>query len=135
MSDRELTPAELIKNRIQLKTWLDHETKRMNEYFAPVAKQIEEIDNQLLSMLNEQGCESFKSEHGTAYKSTIMNVKVENRDDLIDAALEHWDEFGNELLLVSAQKDTVKQYMESHKGALPPGLSISYFTRVNIRRT
>jgi hypothetical protein len=130
----EKTPADLIKDRIQLDAWLKHERKRLEEYFAPVAKQIEDIDNKLLGMLNEQKCDSFKTEHGTAYKSNILNVKVENRDALIDYAMDNWDEIGNELLMVSAQKDAVKNYMDAHDGKTPPGLSTSWFTRVNIRR-
>jgi hypothetical protein len=131
----DCTPAELIKRRIELDAWLKHETKRMNEYFKPTADMITTLDNEILARLNSVGTDSFKTEHGTAYKSNILNVKVENRDELVDWALEHWDDGGNEMLMVSAQKDAVKNYMDGNEGKPPPGTSTSWFTRVNIRRT
>lgn len=129
------TPGELIQARIGLDTYLKAEMAQLDTYYKPMREWLQAADNKLLELLNEQGCDSFKTEHGTAYRSVITSVKVEDRTKFIDFVLDAWDTFGNEMLMASPQKDAVKRYAEEHNGALPPGLSTSAFTRVNIRRS
>lgn len=129
------TPGEIIKARIGLDTYLKAEMARLDTYYKPMREWLQAADNKLLDLLNEQGCDSFKTEFGTAYRSVITSVKVEDRTKFIDFVLDAWDTFGNEMLMASPQKDAVKRYAEEHNGALPPGLSTSAFTRVNIRRS
>lgn len=129
------TPGEIIKARIGLDTYLKAEMARLDTYYKPMREWLQAADNKLLELLNEQGCDSFKTEHGTAYRSVITSVKVEDRTKFIDFVLDAWDTFGNEMLMASPQKDAVKRFAEENNGALPPGLSTSAFTRVNIRRS
>jgi hypothetical protein len=39
------------------------------------------------------------------------------------------------MLLASIQKEATRQYMQDHAGAPPPGVTIGWFQRVNVRRT
>lgn len=130
-----LTADQIVSEVLRIEDHVAAESKRFSEYLAPSKARVEELKNRLLSMLNEQGCDSFKTEHGTAYKSTLMNLKVEDREKFLDLCNEQWDDFGSEALLVSAQKDAVKHWMDTHGGQPPIGTSISFFTRVNIRRS
>jgi|HubBroStandDraft_2_1064218.scaffolds.fasta_scaffold00003_24 hypothetical protein len=131
------TPGEIIKARIGLDTYLKAEMARLDTYYKPMREWLQAADNKLLELLNEQGCDSFKTEHGTAYRSVITSVKVEDREKFLDFVLDetNWDKYGNEMLMASPQKDAVKRFAEEHNGVLPPGLSTSAFTRVNIRRS
>lgn len=129
-----ITPADLIQKYISVRDHIAAENKRYSEYIAPYNKEMDDIGNQLLAMLNEQKCENFKTEFGTAYKSTLMNAKVADRDKFIDFAFDNWDAIGNELLIVSAQKDAIRQHMEGNNGQPPPGVEVGFFTRVNIRK-
>lgn len=139
-----MTADDLVVEALKLKDHVAAQTKAFNEYCAKYKSRIEEIENQLLAMLNEQKIESVRTDHGTAYKSTLLNVSVSpdgedyngarGREAVLDFALEHWDAIGNDLLLVSVQKDAVKRYLEEH-GKPPPGVQTSWFTRVNIRRS
>ena len=52
-----------------------------------------------------------------------------------DFLMEDWDAWGNDMMLVNVTKDAVKRYMEEHSGQLPPGISISHFQRLNIKRS
>lgn len=145
----ETTAEKLVSRHLVLKDWLAAETKRFDEHLANAKKEMEDIDNQLLAMLNSQGMDSFKTDSGTAYLSTLMNVGTEvdlpyinsngeqvfGKNALLDFAIEHWDEIGSEMLMVSAQKDAVKKWMEEHEGTPPPGCKIGFFTRVNVRRS
>ena len=131
----KMTAADLVKKYLALKDHCTSEEKRFNEHLSQYRKEMEQISQQLLDMANTQGCDSFATEHGTAYKSRLMNVKVEDRDRLLDFADEHWQEIGSDLLLISAQKEAVRRWMEENNNQPPPGLKIDWFTRINVRRS
>jgi hypothetical protein len=145
-----MTAEQLIAERFAIDDKIKAANKVLAEHVAPHKARMEQIDIELMTILNQMGDDkaSISTDVGTAYKSHLLNVSIDpeseycNETDgvscgrmaLLDFALEHWDEIGNELLLVQPQKDAVKSYMESHDGNPPPGLKISWFTRVNVRR-
>ena len=131
----KLTPAELIKQYHELNAWLEAETKRLEDYFGPHRKRLEEIKNQLLAMANELKVDSFPTEFGTAYKSTIVTPKITDKEKYLDWVLENWDMAGDMLQIAAPQKKAVDAYMQEHNGSLPPFVEISSFTRMNINRS
>ncbi len=131
-----LAAAELIKEHTVLDDFIDSENKKFADHLKPHKKRQEEIRNLLLSLLNEQKTNSMSTDHGTAYISTIMTPKITDRDKYLDFVLAAWDLGGNEMLQLSApQKDALKTYIESHNDKTPPGVEVSYFNRLNIRRS
>ena len=64
----------------------------------------------------------------------LMNTKIEDQAALFDFIAEHWEEVGDEAKL-NIKIDAVKQHMEQNDGRPPPGMSVSYFTRLNIKRS
>lgn len=142
----ELTAEQLIEEHNKLEDFIKAESKRFAEFLKPQKDRLEEIGNQLLALSNTQKWDSIRTDAGTAYRSTLLNVSVSpeglpytngtaGREALLDFALDHWDDIGNDLLLISAQKDAVKKYMEDHEGKPPPGCKVSWFTRINIRKS
>jgi hypothetical protein len=143
------TAEQLIAEHNKLDDWIKTETKRFSEFMKPHKERLEAIGNDLLALSNLQKWDSVRTEAGTAYRSTLLNVSVSpeglpyehdgqksiGREALLDFALDHWDDIGNDLLLVSAQKDAVKKFMEVNDGKPPPGITTSWFTRINIRRS
>ena len=144
----EATAEQLITEHNKIEAFVKAETKRFSDFVAPHKTRLEEIGNQLLALSNTQKWDSIRTDAGTAYRSTLLNVSVSpdalpydtekgasvGREALLDFALDHWDDIGNDLLLVSPQKDAVKKYMESNEGKPPPGVKTSWFTRINIRK-
>ena len=129
-----LNAADLIQEYRRTDDWVTKETARFTEHLAPTKKRLEEIKGVLLGMLNEQKTNSMSTDNGTCYISTIMTPKITDRDKYLDFVNENWESIGNELLQVSApQKSALKTYMEEHNDALPPGVEVSYFNRVNIK--
>jgi len=151
--DQVLNPTaeQLIEEHNKLDDWLKAEAKRFGEFCRPYKDRLEAIGNQLLALSNTAKWESIKTDAGTAYRSTLLNVSVSpeglpyaregqehpsvGREALLDFALDSWDDIGNDLLLISAQKDAVKKYMEDHEGKPPPGVKVGWYTRINIRRS
>ena len=128
------TPADLIKTYNETKAFIDAEVKRFEEYSKPFKEKLNQIANQLLAVSNQQGVNSFSTEFGTAYRSTILNTKIEDREKYVDFVLDHWDDIGSGMLQVGVTKDAVKQYMDDNAGQPPPGITISYYTRINVNR-
>jgi len=149
----EETADELIKLHLSLKDYIAGETKRLAEFLAPHKARLEEIDNKLFAKLKELGTgdrANLATDSGTAYISNLMNVSISpegapytpeqgearvGREALLDFALDHWDEIGNELLMFQPQKDAVKRWMETHDGQPPPGIKIGWFQKVNVNRS
>ena len=147
-----LSAELLIKEHFALSDKLKDANKKFAEYCAPTKARLEEIDAQLLQLLNALSTgdkKSISTDLGTAYVSNLLNVSIDpeaepyvnaggesqvGRMALLDFALENWEDIGADLLLVSPQKDAVKRWIEEH-GKPPPGLKISYFARVNVRRS
>ena len=130
-----MTPDDLVAEYLRVKDFVASETKRFTEHVLPHKTRMLEIENQLLNILNQAGHESARTEHGTYYKSTLLNVKIEDREMLLDYANDHWDTVGNDLLMISVKKEAVKQIMENNSGKPPPGVSTSFYTNLNIRRS
>lgn len=130
----EPTASDLVAESNQLEEHLLAQTKAFADWCKPYKDRLDEIRNLLLAMLNEQGCDSFKTDHGTAYRSVIDTFRMSDREAFLDFVLENWDERGEMLQLSSPKKDAVRDYMETHDGKLPPHVEVSSFTRVNIRK-
>lgn len=145
------TDEQLIKKHIELDDWIKAENKRFASHLEPHKQMLEVISNEFLRRFNERKSENSKTEYGTAYISTLLNIAVSpegapyvrgddsaptsvGREALLDFALDHWDEIGNEMLIISAQKDSVRCWMDEHNGVPPPGIKVEWFRRVNIRR-
>ena len=133
----ELTndPAALILARVQLDTWLKTESKRLSDYFAPYRARLQQMDEKLLGLSLSQKWENFKTEHGTAYRTTTLTPKIEDRDKFLDFCLDNWDEVGNALMQLRAPAvEPFREFMDAHDKAFPPGTTGTFDTHINIRR-
>lgn len=122
----------------------------------PMNKRKELLEQAMMILLNEQNAESVKTEHGTAYKSTVMSATVEDWDKLMEfilagaidriadslekgeppeaqiAAFRDTPEMA--LINRSVNKTAVKEIMEQQDGFIPPGVKTAQITSVNVRR-
>lgn len=135
MSAKEPTADSLVAEHVRLDDWVKAETKRFGDYLKPHKERLQEIEDQLQAFMLQHKVDSVRADSGTAYISTIMNVKVEDREKYLDFVNQEWDAYGNEMLLASVQKEAIRQYMQDHAGAPPPGVAIGWFQRVNVRRS
>jgi hypothetical protein len=129
-----ITDAMLVEKYLELKASVASRSETFDAEIKPFKDGMATIENEFLRRLDERGADNTKTEHGTAYKSTLMNVKVVDRDALLKYATTYWEQGGGDMLIVSAQKDAVKAYIEANK-VEPPGVETSQYVRVNIRRT
>ena len=131
---------DLIKKHTELKDHCAAQSKKFDDFLRPFKQEMSEIENKLLEMINTIGGESIKAASGTAYTSVIVTPKVADREKYLGWLWElpeaEWQAYGDAMLQLAApQKDAITEYMQSHSGQLPPGVSTASFTRLNIRRS
>lgn len=130
-----ITDAQLIEKYQELRQTVASFTEEHEKILAPYKAGMATIENALLERLNERGADNTKTEAGTAYKSTITNVKVVARDTFLKFCTDNWSTVGAEMLNVGAVKDPIKQFIESGGSPESIGIETSAFTRVNIRKS
>lgn len=125
----EPTDLQLIERYTKLRDFVADAKKKHLAQTKPYTDGLETIEQALMARLIERGADNTKTDAGTAYKVTLLNVKVTDREKFLEYALNG----GDDMLLASAQKDAVRDYIDQHQ-APPPGVEVTYFTNVNVRK-
>jgi hypothetical protein len=93
--------------------------------------QMDRLEMFMLQQMQDIGIESFKTAAGTAYKVETM---VPGSNDW-DAFYKWVHETGNaEFFFKRIRKEAVQEYMDSHNGETPPGVTVFSKFGVTVRR-
>jgi hypothetical protein len=131
-----MTPADLIREYNVLDDFVDAENKRFAEHLKPTRARMEEIKALLHGMMLDQKLNSMPTDNGTAYISVILTPKITDRDAYLKYIGDNWSKGGSDMLQLGApQKDVLKDFMGEHDNQPPPGVEVTPFARVNIRRS
>lgn len=90
------------------------------------------LEARMLKFLQDNNTESVRTETGTLYRQEDMTVIGNDWDAIYNWAVEN-DAF--EILEKRIKKNFVKEYMETHEGGLPPGVSVLREFVVRVRRS
>lgn len=128
---------------------------------APLQEQMDRIEAWLLANLNQDGVDSYKTSAGTAYKTVAMSCSVADKlaftntifqtvaqnirgqlpigdrewaPEAVDMIAQIIADSDWSLADLRVSKSGVKEFMEGHSGAVPPGVSVEHVTKVNVRR-
>lgn len=135
MSDPNFTDAQLIEQHNAILEMQTEMAERHKVEMQPLTGYIMAIKAEMLLRLQERGAQNVSVEGaGTAYQQTTLSVKVDNRDEFLKFVFEDWDARSN-FLDAGVIKDPVKAWLDANNGVPPPGITISNFTKCNIRRT
>lgn len=127
-----ITDAQLVEQYLKLKAHVAVRSEAFDAEIKPYKDGMATIENAFLERLNERGADNTKTESGTAYKATILNVKVVDQQTFLRFCTEQGGD--PDMLNIGAIKDPIRKWIED-TGKEPPGVEISYFTRVNIRKS
>lgn len=133
-SNSEQTDDALIAENFRIEEQIKAATAKLNEWAKPHKERLAEIESELSRRLIERKANNTKTDSGTAYFSDLMNSKVENIEALFDFVADNWDKVGADAK-INLPVDTVRQHMEDNNGNPPPGITTSYFRRLNIKRS
>ena len=126
-----MNAADLIKKRIEIRDYLERIAKEREVADKPYLDAAVALEGAVTQMMLEQNVESLKTEHGTAYRTTVMAVKMADREAFMDFV---FNTESPQFLTSAVAKDATKEYMDEHNGALPPGLDVTYVMRTNFRK-
>lgn len=115
----------LRDRRAQLRKHYDDEDAILKEEMAA-------LEGQMLKFLQDNNTESVRTEAGTLYRQEDMTAIGSDWDAIYRWAAEN-DAF--EILERRLKKTFVKDYMETHEGGVPPGVSVLREYAVRVRRS
>lgn len=130
----EINDDALIAENFKIEDLIKAAQAKFNEWAAPHKTRIAEIEIELSKRLLDRKANNTKTDSGTAYFSDILNAKVEKTEALFDYVADNWGTVGGEVK-IAVPVDVVRTYMEANDGKPPPGMSISFFKHLNIKRS
>lgn len=92
----------------------------------------ERLEGEMLRFLEENKMDSVRTEAGTFFRQEQITPSASDWSALYDFIREH-NAF--EFLERRVTKKAVKEYMEDHDGALPPGVQVFRKYDVSVRRS
>lgn len=137
--------------------------ERQSEELRPYTEAMMQLENWLHAKMQQDGVDSYKTSAGTPYRQVATSIKIENAESFKDFVLEPAaDSIYRAMIaagypLAPASKDYilmllkqegqwgmvdfrvgkkgVEEWIENQRGELPPGLGISQYEKVNVRRS
>lgn len=89
------------------------------------------LEGFMLGHLNDSGMESVRTSNGTFYKQESLKPSASDWQAFYDWIKEN-DAF--DALERRIKRDFIKEHMETHGGALPPGVSVHREYEVRVRK-
>lgn len=127
-SPLEQAVAEYLATR-DMKSELEAKHK---EELAGLNEKLERLDAFLLGNLQDLGVDSFKTGKGTVFATQRMQAQVPDKGALTDYLRSNPDDI--ELLQTRISTTVLKDWMEKHNGATPPGVAARIERTVSVRR-
>lgn len=115
---------------LQVRNQIDSLEREHKTAKAALTEKLIALENWISAKAQEDGLETVKTPHGTAYWSTHHTATVGSREEFFNFCKEHdaWD-----MVESRASKTGVKSYIEAH-GAPPPGVNFSSAKVFNMRK-
>lgn len=100
------------------------------EAMAPINANIAKLESAILNKMAIDGVQSYKTESGTAYRSTRVKISCPDKAAFMDFVK---DNNMFELLEVRPLKSAVEEY-KTGRGVLPPGVDYNEEITLNFRK-
>ena len=127
-----VSPADLIAEYIGLRDKKEAAVEKIKDFMnTNFNARMLEIEGTLLNNLNQNGADSMKTVHGTAFKKIETSITTADGAEFKRHVVgtEDWD-----LIDFRPNKTAVKEFVENNDGLLPPGINMKHDTIVQIRR-
>jgi len=121
----------MIRRYVQLRDRKEELVKLHKEQLKPYNALMDELGNKLLDHMQKTGVNSMSSKLGSVYQLTKLSATL--RDGSV---FRQWVVDNNEYGLVDwrANAPAVFEWIKENGGQTPPGLNVSTFTTVGVRR-
>lgn len=130
MEQEALSVDTVVRTYIALRTEKDRINNEAKDSARLIDDQMKKLENWLQSKMNDDGVNSFATDAGTAYKSTVEQASVTDMDAFITYVREN-DAF--ELLEKRVSKTAVRAMLDEGQ-PLPDGVNWYTSTAIHIRK-
>ena len=130
MDKKELTIGGVIKKYVTLRDKLTAWQRKRDEEEKNKKAELEVLEMWLLEKTKELGVESFKTEYGTAYRSTEEHYRIRDWSSFIEFV----KKTDNYSLLQKRVTKTAAKDVHIETGEIPAGLDYFQEYKVNVRR-
>lgn len=103
---------------------------RQKNELEPISTAMDKLEFVLLDYLNRAGVESARTDDGTAFKVTRTSYKIDDPGALRD----YVEQFGLTDLYENRVSSSAIEELLSRGQPLPPGIAVSSFVTVNVRK-
>lgn len=124
--------SRMVKAYVKLRDARTALKREFEEQDSALKAKMEMLDGEFLRLLETTQVESMKTEFGTIYRTEDVIPQAEDWAKFYAYVREN-DAF--EALEKRITKKHVKEFMEQHDGALPPGVRVFRKFVVNVRRS
>lgn len=124
--------AKAVKAYLKLRDARTALKREYEEADLKLTQQQERIEKALLHHLNETKTNSVATDYGTFYRQEVVTPTGSDWEAFYDWVKKN-DAF--DALEKRIKKTFITEYMEEHKGAIPPGVSVYREYVVRIRRS
>lgn len=126
----QLTVDAVVATYMKLRSKKDAIEAQVKAEVDGIKQQMEKIEAWIKEQADAQGVTSFKTNHGTAFLTTVDYANVADWDAVLNYILEN-EAF--DMLEKRISKTAVRGYIESTK-TVPPGVNYGTKLEVNIRK-
>lgn len=124
------TVDDMVAEYVQLRDEISNLEKKHKEAIKPLRNRQEEVAGWLQKFLDTSGADNVGTKHGTCYTTTKYSAPLADPEAFMQFIVTN-NLF--ELLDRKANVTAVKEYVLENK-ALPPGVNLTQFKTVNVRR-
>lgn len=125
-----MTVDQIIGNYIKLRNKRDSLEAEVKQKTKAISDMMEKLEHKLLQLADDQGVDSFKTEHGTAFIKESDYASVEDWDAVLEFIEK---EKAYEFLTKKVNKIPVREYIDTHEGVIPPGMSYGIRRGIQVR--
>jgi hypothetical protein len=125
-----MTYEQMVTNYRRLRDRKEEIAKRHAAELKPYNELMSELEMRLLDAMNQQGANSLSTTTGVAYKVTRISYTVEDPKEF----RQYIEATGDVDLMESRVSKSALDERLKNGGTLPPGIKVSSFTTVNIRK-
>ena len=124
------TPRDLITEFIRLRDELSEKKAEFKKIEDQIRTRQAQISGELQQVMGQLGVDSLKTPSGTAYLTEKVSVLTSDKEKFLDYIQKNnaW-----ELLDIRGSKTAIQEYALENND-LPPGIELSRFQDVGIRR-
>jgi hypothetical protein len=122
---------ELVSEYRHLRDFIASREDELKKQLAPLKERYQQIEATLLDELNRTGANSINTNSGTAYRTTRTSYGIDDPE-----AFRAWVAANNrpDFFENRPSKEALESWIEAGN-PLPPGVKVSSFTKVNIRKS